>query len=322
MVRSSIITTTGPLVLSGFAAGVSVEGPIASVSARVRLIGGAGFVVDAAAGNVLGAGMVSVVCGTMISAGAELVSSGSCVVVLVVGGAVTAGGNVFISTGLDDNASCVFSDLDPAATCGGLLCAAVDECSALAEAMAADATSSKTSTAIAIAQRPGSGGQTVYERMLREDAAKAVNGAAKGEVGIESEVNVSAVGSWIDGKRDRARLGRGSGTAPCSPQSQTRQERSAVSTITTQSVTQRSSREHCLTITEYLTVLNHRAAVRPMQHKLISACPVRISTYVSASTPGVSPLHSSSLRDNWSRAQNMRCSHLPRRDRQIHASEV
>jgi hypothetical protein len=31
-------------------------------------------------------------------------------------------------------------------------------------------------------------------------------------------VNVSAVGSWIDGRGNRARPGRGSGTAPCSPQ--------------------------------------------------------------------------------------------------------
>jgi hypothetical protein len=32
------------------------------------------------------------------------------------------------------------------------------------------------------------------------------------------EVNVSAVGSWIDGRGNRARPGRGSGTVPCSPQ--------------------------------------------------------------------------------------------------------
>lgn len=31
--------TTGPLEVSGFAAGTSVEGPIASVSARVRVVG-------------------------------------------------------------------------------------------------------------------------------------------------------------------------------------------------------------------------------------------------------------------------------------------
>lgn len=37
------MTTTGPFELSGFAAGVSVEGPIASVSLRLRSTRGAGF---------------------------------------------------------------------------------------------------------------------------------------------------------------------------------------------------------------------------------------------------------------------------------------
>jgi hypothetical protein len=34
VVKSNMITTVGPLELSGFAAGVSVEGPMASVSVR------------------------------------------------------------------------------------------------------------------------------------------------------------------------------------------------------------------------------------------------------------------------------------------------
>lgn len=55
------MTNTGPLELSGTAAGVSVEGPIASVSARVRLVGGAGFADVAAAACELCAGIVSVV---------------------------------------------------------------------------------------------------------------------------------------------------------------------------------------------------------------------------------------------------------------------
>lgn len=42
-----MITSTGPLVLSGFEAGVSVEGPMASVSDLVKSVGGAGFVADA-----------------------------------------------------------------------------------------------------------------------------------------------------------------------------------------------------------------------------------------------------------------------------------
>lgn len=43
LVRSNVITTTGPLEVSGFAAGVSVEGPIASVSAQVRVAGAEGL---------------------------------------------------------------------------------------------------------------------------------------------------------------------------------------------------------------------------------------------------------------------------------------
>jgi len=42
-VRSNVITTTGPLEVSGFAAGVSVEGPIASVSAQVKVAGAEGL---------------------------------------------------------------------------------------------------------------------------------------------------------------------------------------------------------------------------------------------------------------------------------------
>jgi hypothetical protein len=45
-----MMTTTGPLELSGFAAGVSVDGPIASVSLRLRSTGGAGFAVAASVG--------------------------------------------------------------------------------------------------------------------------------------------------------------------------------------------------------------------------------------------------------------------------------
>lgn len=41
---SSVITTTGPLEVSGFMAGVSVDGPIASLSARLRAGAGVGAV--------------------------------------------------------------------------------------------------------------------------------------------------------------------------------------------------------------------------------------------------------------------------------------
>lgn len=58
VVSSKVITTTGPLELSGFAAGTSVEGPIASVSARLSSAGGVGFggaggVIDSAGSCVL-----------------------------------------------------------------------------------------------------------------------------------------------------------------------------------------------------------------------------------------------------------------------------
>lgn len=121
---SSIITTTGPFELSGLAAGVSVEGPIASVSARVRLVGGAGFADEVAAVEEPGSGLVSDVCGTVTSAGAAVVAgmavSETCAVVFAAG-ASPDGGNVFISTGLDERSSCVFSVRDPAIACCGLL---------------------------------------------------------------------------------------------------------------------------------------------------------------------------------------------------------
>ena len=41
-VRRSVITTTGPLEVSGFTAGASEEGPRASDSIRVSVVGGAG----------------------------------------------------------------------------------------------------------------------------------------------------------------------------------------------------------------------------------------------------------------------------------------
>jgi hypothetical protein len=99
------MTTTGPFEVSGTAAGVSVEGPIASVSARFKLVGGAGFAVDVAVDCVFDAGIVSEVCGTTISAGPAVAASEACAVVFVAAGATLDGGNVLISTGLDDNSS-------------------------------------------------------------------------------------------------------------------------------------------------------------------------------------------------------------------------
>jgi hypothetical protein len=138
--RSSIITTTGPFEASGTAAGVSVEGPMASVSARFKAVGGAGFADDATAVCDGCAVIDSFVWGTVISAGAAevLVSVEAGAAVVVDAGTASDGGNVLISTGLDDNSSAVFSDRAPTAACCGLLCAAVGGWVAPVEAMTAD----------------------------------------------------------------------------------------------------------------------------------------------------------------------------------------
>lgn len=130
------MTTTGPLELSGTAAGVSVEGPMASVSARFN---GTGSVAAVATACELCAGMVSEVCGTTISLGpaaAVVVGAEGCAAVFAGAGATLDDGNVFISTGLDDRSSEEASVRDPAAACCGLLCAGVDGWCAPGEAMA------------------------------------------------------------------------------------------------------------------------------------------------------------------------------------------
>jgi hypothetical protein len=128
-----MMTTTGPFELSGTAAGVSVDGPMASVSERFN---GAGRVAAVAAACELCAGIVSEVCGTAISLGPAVVGSEGCAVVFAAAGASLDGGNVFISTGLDENSSWEISVRDTAAACCGLLCAGVDSWFAPAEAMA------------------------------------------------------------------------------------------------------------------------------------------------------------------------------------------
>jgi hypothetical protein len=71
-------------------------------------------------------GVISEVCGIDNTAGAVVVVSESCAVECAVAGAAPEDGNVLISTGLDDRASCAFSVRDPEGACCGLLCAAVD----------------------------------------------------------------------------------------------------------------------------------------------------------------------------------------------------
>lgn len=75
-----MMTSTGPLVLSGFAAGVSVEGPIASVSVR---FGWAGTTTSAGAdgiGSEFVEDSITVVCGVVISVGAIAGVSETCAV--------------------------------------------------------------------------------------------------------------------------------------------------------------------------------------------------------------------------------------------------
>jgi hypothetical protein len=120
VVRSSMMTTVGPLVLSGFAAGESVEGPMASVSVRFSSARGAGCADVGTAGCVLSAEVGSGTWGAAGSAWAVWDVSVSCVVVVAVAGAVSgaavvavsgaaAGGvwRVRISTGAEDRASWV-----------------------------------------------------------------------------------------------------------------------------------------------------------------------------------------------------------------------
>lgn len=125
MVRSSIITSTGPLVLSGFAAGVSVEGPMASVSARFKFAGGAGFADDDAASWLSSEGSISAADGAGTSTGLVTDASGTGAAVLVDVGPAADAGSVLSSTGLDDNGSCLLCGRDPESMCCGALCAAV-----------------------------------------------------------------------------------------------------------------------------------------------------------------------------------------------------
>jgi hypothetical protein len=124
-VRSSIITSTGPLVLSGFAAGVSVDGPIASVSARFNAAGGAGFADGEAATGASSEVLVSATCGVEAAIGAAAGVSATCVLVLAGAGTAPEAWRVLISTGLDDRPSLLLCGRDPEAACCGEVCGAV-----------------------------------------------------------------------------------------------------------------------------------------------------------------------------------------------------
>lgn len=126
LVRSSIITSTGPLVLSGFAAGVSVDGPIASVSARFNAAGGAGFADGEAATGAFSEALVSTAGGVEVAIGAVTGVSATCVPVFAEAGTTPDAWRVLISTGLDERPwSLLLCGRDPAPACCGVLCGAV-----------------------------------------------------------------------------------------------------------------------------------------------------------------------------------------------------
>lgn len=136
VVSSRVITTTGPFVLSGFAAGVSVEGPIASVSVRLSAVGRAAFVgfdvaIDSDGGVLCVCGFSSGFCavgtlGTVSEADAVGVDDGTSVVC-----------RVLISTGLVDSGAWLLDGRDPVCcVCEGLWAAVgAAPCSGTGEAI-------------------------------------------------------------------------------------------------------------------------------------------------------------------------------------------
>lgn len=107
-----MIITTGPLELSGLAAGVSEEGPIASVSMRLRSAGGVGLAVagagveESASGSARSEFCASGVweTGSGIDRGSAAGADVVVVVFVVETGSGRDAGNVLISTGLEERA--------------------------------------------------------------------------------------------------------------------------------------------------------------------------------------------------------------------------
>lgn len=113
-------------MLSGFAAGVSVDGPIASVSARFNAAGGAGFADGEAATGAFSEALVSTAGGVEVAIGAVTGVSATCVPVFAEAGTTPDAWRVLISTGLDDRPwSLLLCGRDPAPACCGVLCGAV-----------------------------------------------------------------------------------------------------------------------------------------------------------------------------------------------------
>jgi hypothetical protein len=130
LVRSSIITSTGPFVLSGFAAGVSVDGPMASVSARFKAGGGASFAGDEEAPGASSGVLGSTSCAVGAAIGAAAGASVVCVGVSAGAGPAPDASKVLISTELAGRGSLLLCGRDTEAVGCGVFCGAVEAGSA------------------------------------------------------------------------------------------------------------------------------------------------------------------------------------------------
>ena len=113
-------------MLSGFAAGVSVDGPMASLSARFNAEGGAAFAGDEGAPGASSEVAGSTVCAAGVAIGAAAGASVVCVVVAAGTGPAPAASRVLISTGLADRGSLLLCGRDAEAAGCGVLCGAVE----------------------------------------------------------------------------------------------------------------------------------------------------------------------------------------------------
>lgn len=95
---------------------------MASVSERLRSVGGAGFAAVGEAGDAASEGSMASICGLVAAIWVVMGVSGDCAVLFAGGGVVDEDGRVRISTGLDDKASEVLDgrDVDVLLCCGGL----------------------------------------------------------------------------------------------------------------------------------------------------------------------------------------------------------
>ena len=132
-------------------------------------------------------------------------------------------------------------------------------------------------------------------------------------------MNVSAVGSWIDGRGNRARPGRGSGTAPCSPQlaNAARAIRWLHHTPTQSIAVDVDGRQASRDQPVKVKAFHQRVVVHPMRTAHHLECLLSVHPPVNCQcrdAPGfggpgtVAPACSPA--DNWWLVQNMRCVHV------------